>query len=173
MPLTRDQKEKIVTDLSKLLRNKTSAVITDFTGTKAEQMAQLRRKLHEAGCDYSVVKKSLLDISLTEADQPEIDTESLEGQIAIATSPDDEVTPAKIIYEFAKDHNLEMILKGIVGEEEKRKEQMVQLAQLPSKDELQAQLVGSLKSPLVGLENILSANTRKLCMVLRAKAEQA
>jgi len=173
MPLTRDQKDKIVTELSKLLEKKKSAVITDFTGITAEKMAGLRRKLHEANCEYTVIKKTLLDIALEEADQPEIDSTQLEGQIAIAISPDDEVKPAKIIYDFAEENDLDMILNGIVEDEEKGKEQMVKLAQLPSKDQLQAQLVGSLKSPLAGLNNALSGNLRRLCMTLKAKAEKA
>lgn len=173
MALTKDQKEEILQNLVSAFKNQKSVIITDYTGINAEEMRKLREKLHNNNCRYKVVKKTLLSLALNKADQPEIEPEKLEGQIGVAISQEEAVSPAKIIYNFSQEQGNEMILTGIVEGKKTEKSKIIKLAQLPSRQELQTKLVGSINAPLSRLRNNLAGNINRLCMVLRAKTQQA
>lgn len=171
MPLTREQKEEIVSELKEKFENNKSIVITDYTGVTAEELRDLRRRFYEENCDYKVVKKTLLELALKEADTEKVDPAELEGQIAVGISAD-EVTAPKLIHEFAEENDYELIIDGILNQEKADKETMLKLAQLPGKEKLQADLVGSLNAPITNLRNVLAGNLNKLTAILRARKEK-
>jgi large subunit ribosomal protein L10 len=99
--------------------------------------------------------------------------EEMHGKtIALAYSSIDEVEPAKIVYNFSKSNNAVSLVGGIVNCEYFEKNKAVALAQLPSRDELYAKVVGSLSAPLSGMVNVLSGNLRGLVSVLKQYSEK-
>ena len=91
----------------------------------------------------------------------------MSGQPALAFGYEDEILPAKIVYDFSRENGRVKILSGLVNGEYLGNEAIVSLAQLPSKQELLAKLIGGISSSLFGLNNVLSGNLRKLIYILK------
>lgn len=165
--LTKEKKKEIISDLADKLSRQKAVVFFDFTGLKVNDSQKLRDKLREQGIDCQVSRKTLIDLALEKAGFGKIKTKDIPGQPALAFGYQDEVLPAKIIYDFSKGNKNVRVLSGLVNGEYLANEAIISLAQLPSKQELLAKLVGAVSSPLVGLENVLSGNLRKLIYLLK------
>ena len=168
--LTRSQKEELVKELTEKIKASKAIVFADYSGVKATDINNLKSRLKKEGTNLRVVKKSLVDISLKNA-QIEIDMKSLVGQMAITISDNDEVAPARILSKFAKENENLKILGGVLGIKGMSAQEVLALAKLPSKEEMLAKLVGTLNAPLTGLVNVLSGNTRGLVNVIKAIAD--
>lgn len=168
---TRQQKEEIVKELAQKIKNSKTVVFSDFKGLTVSDMTTLRSELREKDIDFKVLKKTLITIALKDAGI-EMDVTKMEGQIAVAVSAGDEVEASKIIAKMAKVNENLKIAGGILGDKVLSQEEVVALSKLPSKDELLAKLVGTLKSPISGFANVLAGNIRGLVQVLKAIEEK-
>ena len=146
---TKAQKAEVVTALAGKLKRASTIYVTDFTGLDVAQITQLRRKLRAAGAEYAVVKNTLARRALTAAQVAGIDSH-LDGPTALVLGGVDPVASAKILTDFAKEHEKPAIKGGVVEGKSISPAEVKQLAALPSKPELLAQLAGSLQSPLAG-----------------------
>jgi len=135
------------------------------------EIEELRGKCIEEGVGYSVAKKTLLNIALEKAGIKDIDTKSIEGSLATVFGMEDEVAPAKILAEFAKDHEALEIKGGILEGKLAPAEEIIKLSKLPSKAELYAKVVGSINAPVSGFVNVLAGNLRGLVYALNAIKE--
>lgn len=164
---TKDQKKKIVSDLAEKLKNSKAAVFSDYKGLPVKEMMALRKELRKQGIDFAVAKKTLMNLAFKKA-KIDVDVRKMEGQLAIAISPEDEVEAAKIIAKNAKGNENLKILGGILETRFLGKEEVMELSKLPGKEELLAKLVGSLNAPVSGFVNVLAGNLRGLLNVLKA-----
>lgn len=171
MPKSRQQKDAMVEDIVNHLTDMKAAVFVHFSGVKIADSDALRQKCRENNVAYSVTKKTLLKLGLKKAGIDDVDEQSLEGNIATAFGMTDEVTPAKLMHEFAKDHEGFRLMGGIIEAKFINAAEVTALAQLPSKQELLAKLVGSINAPVSGLVNVLAGNLRGLVQVLNAIKE--
>lgn len=165
--ITKQKKKEIVEELIDKLSRQKTVVFSDFTGLNMNQLNELRKKLKKESIDYKVAKKTLIDLALQKSGFKDIKIKNLTGQISAAFGYQDELAPAKILYGFSKKNNALKILAGLVNGEFFGDEQMIGLAKMPSKQELLAKLVGSLKTPLTGLSNALGGNLRKLIYIFK------
>ncbi len=171
MPQTREEKKQLVKDLTELFKTMKSAVFADFKGLKVKEITALRRLCHAQGIAYTVAKKTLMKIAAQDAGLS-FDPGALADSYALALGLKDEVSPAKILVDFAKKHEALKILGGILEGKMVEKSAIMTLAQLPSRAELLAKLVGSLRSPLAGLVNVMAGNIRGLLYILSAYKEK-
>lgn len=171
MPKTKLQKEQTIKELSEKLGKIKTAVFADFKGLKVNESYELRSKCKEQGIDVEVVKKTLLNKSFKNAGITDTDVKKLEGGITIFLGYEDEVAPAKAVFDYAKTHEALKITGGIMDGKFIDKAMIESLAKLPSKQELLAKLVGSIKSPITGMVNVLAGNLRGLVNVLNAIKE--
>ena len=162
------QEIKVLED--KLSRAK-GAVLADFRGLNVSQITKLRGKLREAGVDYKVSKNTLLGIAAHNVGITGLE-ESLNGPTSVALSYDDPVLAAKLISDFAKENKSMQIKAGLLNNTAISKEQVMDLANLPSREVLLAQLLSVLNMPLTNLANVLSAPTRNLVYALEAVRKQ-
>jgi large subunit ribosomal protein L10 len=169
--VTKKQKKQIIEDLSKKFKEQKSTIFFNYSGLKVDQFQDLRNQLREKGMECKVAKKTLADLALKEAGYEHVKTEELEGQVAIVLGYEDEILPAKTIYEFSKQNESLNILAGLVESQYLDSDSVIALAKLPSRDELIAKLVGQMKAPLSGLVNSLDGNLRKLVFALKAISE--
>ncbi len=172
--MARPEKVAIVEEVSEKLARSEAVVLTDFRGLTVQQLTELRAKLSEAGVEYKVVKNTLTRLAAAKAGFEPFD-EVLNGPTAIAFGYKDPVAPAKILNDFAKDHpDLEIkggLLNGVFIDTAEVK----RLASLPSRDELLAKLMGSMKAPISGLVGVLHGTLRSVVAVIdavRAKKEE-
>lgn len=168
---TKEQKKKLVKELSQKLKDSKATVFSDFKGMNVKDMTILRKELREKGIDFQVLKKTLLGVALKKVSL-EMDTKKLEGQIAVAISSQDEVDAAKIIAKNSKSKKNLKIVGGLLGLKALSKEEVLALSKLPSKEELLAKLVGTINAPVSGLVNVLAGNLRGLVQTLKAIGEK-
>lgn len=155
-------KQNIVSEIAEKLDKATSCVVVDYRGLTVDEVTQLRNKFREADVEYKVLKNTLVRRAAKQINKMEnFDDEKLVGTNAFAISYDDAVAPAKIIKDFAKDHpNLEFKM-GYVEGEFYDATQLENLAQIPSREELIAKLLGSLKAPLSNFVYLVDAIAKK------------
>jgi len=168
MAKTKQKKEELLKNLKAKLADSKSIVFANFTGLSVKDTEDLRAKCREAEVEYLVAKKTLLKKALEEAG---FEVPKLEGEISAAFSVKDEVIAAKVLDTFAKGHEQIKFLAGILENKMIDAEEVKGLAKLPSKDELFAKMVGSIKAPISGFVNVLSGNLRGFVNVLNAIKE--
>ena len=164
--LTKPQKQNLVKDLAERLAKIKAAVFADYTGLSVAKMTDLRKKLREQGIEMKVAKKTLIDLAIKEVNIENVDIKKMAGQVALIMGYGDEISPAKILYNFAKTGEKIKILGGVLENKFIDASGVLGLAKLPSKQELLAKAVGSIAAPLAGLVNVLQGNLRNLVYVL-------
>ena len=167
---TRNQKKDLVKDLAQKIKDSKSVVFADFKGVKVKDLTELKKELRKEGVSFKVLKKTLINIALKEAGV-EASTKEMEGQVAISTSPNDEVAPAKIINKFSKANENLKILGGVLESKMMSIDEVKSLAMLPSKEELLGKLVGTIQAPISGFVNVCAGNLRGLVQVLKGIGE--
>ncbi|MFH0780249.1 MAG: 50S ribosomal protein L10 [Parcubacteria group bacterium] len=167
MAKSKSTKQQFLTDLSGKLKSAKSAVIADYTGLKVSASEELRRNCGKENVEFLATKKTLLKIALKEQGI-DIETKDLAGSLGLAISAIDEAAPAKIIKNFAKKHPAVAFRAGILDGKLISMETLKQLADLPSKIELLAKTVATIKAPITGFVNVLAGNLRGLINVLNA-----
>ena len=165
--LTRTQKKELVDDLSDKIKRQKSLILTDVTGVSVGDIQGLRKELRFGKIEYQVAKKTLIDLAMKK-EKKDFDVSGFTGSLAVAFSYDDPIAPIKILSKFAKTHEKFRILGGIMENKVLTIEEIKELAAIPSKQELLARLVNSIKSPLSGLVNVLEGNFRNLVGLLSA-----
>ena len=168
MVLTKVQKEKILEDLEEKIAKQKAMIFVDFTGLRVKDFSSLRKKLKAVGEEMKVAKKTLMGIAFKKA-KIEIETKKLPGEAALVFGYKDELMPAKIVYQFSRECPNLKILGGFFGNKFLETEKIIELAKLPTREELLARLVGSISSPISNLVSVLEANIKGLITVL-AKA---
>jgi len=165
--LTKKQKEQVIEDLTDRIKRQKVLVFTDFSGLKVSETRDLRKKLREAGMEYKVAKKTLIKLALEKAKKV-ADIMQFKSSVALVFGYNDPIMPAKIISGFSKEHNKLKVLGGLMEDKVLTVEEIKELAKIPSREELLAKLVWSIKSPVSGFVNVLSGNIRNLIGILTA-----
>ncbi len=174
----RAAKEKEVEVVRERFQRAVATVLVDFRGMNVEQVTELRARFREKGIEYRVVKNNLVLKALEGTDISGRDglAPFLKGPTAVAWSFEDPSSAAKIIKAFRKegDDNEKLtvkcgLLEGQIFEGEAVESQ---LATLPGKDEIRAQLLAQLQAPMQSLVRQLSAPGQNLAYVLDAKVRE-
>ena len=173
MSITRNQKETVVSHLNDGIEEAGAVVLADFTGINVEQMTELRKQMREAGVTFTVVKNTLLKRAFEEigVDSEEGIYSLFNGPTAIAYSTD-EVAPAKILKEFSKANKGIPVLKGgFVSGKTFNAGDVMDLADMPSREELLSKILGSANAPLQGFVMVTSGVIRKFLYAVNAISE--
>lgn len=173
MAISRQTKETQVSELAALLGNAKMTAFAAYQGVSVKQLQSLRRAARANGVTIKVVKNRLVRVALAQIETLKtVDTSELKGQLLYAISDSDEVMPAQVLAKFAKENDALQLLGGIdasgvmLGTAD-----IKALADLPTKDQLRGQLVGTLAAPLTGFVNVLAGNVRGVLNVLNARAK--
>lgn len=151
-----ESKKAMVKELADRLSNAQAGVLADYRGLTVEQDTELRRKLREANVQYTVIKNSIIHFAVKEAGLEGLDS-VLEGPTALATSSEDVVSPAKVLCDFAKDHEKLEVKAGFVDGAVISIDEVKKYASIPSKEVLISKMLGSLLSPIGALARTLQA----------------
>jgi large subunit ribosomal protein L10 len=173
MALTKQKKDEVVAQVAELLAGAKMTVVAKYQGTTVKAMQQLRRDVRDSGTKVQVVKNRLVVKALQSSDTLKgVDTSELSGMLLYAFNSEDEVAPAKALADFAKANpSLEFV--GAITPEGKfvGADEVKALAALPGRDELIAQVVATLLSPVNDMTNALSGNLHALLDGVEAKAQ--
>ena len=147
------------------------AVVTEYRGMTVEEITKLRRALQKEDADYMVTKNTLAKVA-SKGTQFEVLEEVLKGPVAIAFGYADEVAPAKVLKKFIKEAKKgQVIAAALDGKLLNAKETEV-LADLPSKEELYAKMLGCINSPATGIAGAVNAVMSGLVRAMDQVAKQ-
>lgn len=155
-----EQKKAQVASLVEKIKNSPAGVLVDYKGINVADDTALRKELRENGVEYSVVKNTMLKFAAEEVGFNDM-IEHLNGTTAIAIASDDVVAPAKILANFAKDHENFTIKTGFLEGAVVPVSKIEELAKLPSKEVLIAQTLYSFNYPIMQLAIALNAIAEK------------
>jgi len=171
MATSRQKKEELLAELKEDFGAAKSIVFADLHGLTVEQSQHLRRTLRDKGVKTRVAKKTLIMLAGKEHGY-DIQKSFLDGQIAVAYSMEDEVAAAQELYALGKKNEKIQLVGGIFEGKIADKAMITAVAQLPSREELLAKLVGSMKAPLSGFHGVLHHTIRGFVQVCDQIAKQ-
>lgn len=172
MALSKDKKSEVVSEITELLNTSRMSVVAKYQGTTVKAIQALRRQARENGTKVKVVKNRLVIKAVQQTEVlKDVDTSALQGMLLYAFNAEDEVAPAQILDEFAK-KNPTIEFVGAITAEGKFIDaaEVKALAGLPSKNQLIAQVIATLNSPVNDVMNGLSGNLHALLDGIEAKA---
>ena len=150
------EKQAIVASLTEKLQGAAAGVIVDYKGITVAQDTELRNQFRAAGVEYAVVKNTLTRFAANKAGYTEFD-ELLNGTTSMASTTDDPIAPARVVCEFAKKNkNVVKIKGGMVEGKVLSVEELMSFGELPSKNALVAQVLGTFLAPISSLAVVLN-----------------
>ena len=153
MAISKAKKNTLVADLTELLSDSKMVVYAKYEGLTVAELQELRKLARESDVKIKVVKNRLMRVAMKEiAAFKNTETDGLTGQLLYSVGADEDFSAAKVLAKFAKTHEKMELIGGWNGEGANlSKEEVVTLGSLPTKNELIAQIVDTLLSPLNGI----------------------
>ncbi len=153
MAISKDKKNTLVADLTALLSDSKMVVYAKYQGLSVKEMEELRKLARESGVKIKVVKNRLVKVAMKEiAAYKDTDASTLTGQLLYALGTDEDFDAAKILTKFAKTHDKMELIGGFSADGASlSKEEVTTLGNLPTKNELIAQVVDTLLSGVNGI----------------------
>lgn len=151
----RKERKELVAELQSRIENAKSVVFTEYHGLSASQISDLRSKLRDLGAEAGVARNKLLSIALNK------DEVELKGPTMTVFANEDPIAAIKVLFDFSKEHeDLPVIKSGVVEGKVVSAKELEVLSNLPSKEQLIAQVVGGFKSPITGIVGVLGGVQR-------------
>lgn len=171
--MDRNEKSSIVADIKARFDKMTSAVFLDFKGLTVEDVNKLRSEFRKSGVDYRVVKNTLVKQAIKGESWAASLGGTLAGMTGVAWSYEDPSAAAKVVKAFRKDNEKLQVKAGLVeGQLLDGKAVESQLATMPGKQELRAQLLATLQAPLQNFVALLNAPAQNFAYLLAAKKDK-
>lgn len=167
MAITRQQKEEILQELIKKFGDAKSVSFGQYAGMSVSEMAEMRNKMREMGVEFKVAKRTLFKLAAKE-NGIEIPDELMEGTVGAAFSYEDAVSGPKALKDASKKVKVVKLLGGVMEGKVISIQQMGELADLESREELLAKFVGMMRAPL---QNFYGAINSPLGSLARAFGE--
>lgn len=164
--MNKNEKLESIAEAKELIENATAVYLTDYSRINVEDISGIRNQFRKDGVTYRVFKNTLFKRALVESGKFEKLAEHLEGMTGFAFASTNPVAPAKIIKKY-NDTSQKFQLKACYIETQYFDgSELAQLAELPTKDELIAGIMGSLNSPASGIVGSITAVIRNLVSVI-------
>lgn len=146
-------KKATVAAMAEQIKGATAGVFVDYKGITVDQDTKLRNEFRDAGVQYSVVKNTLTRLAARENGY-DFD-EVLNGTTSFAITTGDPIAPARIVSQFAKQNKVLTIKGGFVEGKIVSVEELNAFGELTSKNDLVAQVLGTLLAPISSLAFVL------------------
>ncbi|MDM8533301.1 50S ribosomal protein L10 [Clostridiaceae bacterium HSG29] len=156
-----EMKKKIVEEIKGKLEKSKSVILSDYRGLNVTETSELRKNFREAGVEYKVYKNNLVKLAVEGTEFAEL-AKDLVGPNAIAFGYDDPVVPAKVIKNFSKNNDKLTLKTGVIEGEYYEAAKMLEIAEIPSKDQLIVKFLGSIKSPVNNFVYLLNNISEKM-----------
>ena len=167
----RPEKNQIIDEIKSRVDRAPYVLLTDYTGMHVEQFNELRNRLSGANAEFRVVKNNLLRRALQGSNLPDLET-YLHGQSAVVLGDTDVSAAAKVLKAFAAEFKKPKLKIGILDKAVVNVDQIMALADLPSKGVLQAKLLGLLIAPASQLVRLLNTPASQIAQVLKAHSDK-
>jgi len=154
------KKAEVVKQTVELINNAESAIVVDYRGLTVAEVTDLRKQLRDAGVKMSVIKNKILDRAVEGTDYEDLKS-TFVGPTAVAFSDEDPIAPAKILKNFADDHDALEIKGGFIEKNVKTLDEINEYATMPSREDLLSMLASALQDPM-----------RKIARAVKAVADK-
>ncbi|MBF5054555.1 50S ribosomal protein L10 [Alcanivorax venustensis ISO4] len=171
MPLNLEDKRAIVVSVNAAASEALSAVVADYRGLSVAEMTNLRLKARETGVYLKVVRNTLAKRAVAGTEY-ECLTDALVGPTVLAFSQDDPGAAARLIKDFAKDHDALEVKALAVGGVAYEAKDIDVLAKLPTRDEAIAQLMSVMQAPVAKFVRTLNEVPGKFVRTMAAVKDQ-
>ncbi len=169
----RDEKKQMVKDIKSLVEPASGVVLISYKGLRVHEFADLRTKLaEEAEAECHVVPNRLLRRAASETDHNGLAETELGGETAVVATFGDPVKTVQVIRDFARQHHEVAFKAGSIEGRTCSVEDMDAIADLPSKEVLQAQLLSVLQAPAQRLVSVLNNSVGSVVYALNAYLEK-
>ena len=162
-------KEVTIAELTEELGRVQGTIVTDYRGLTVAQITDLRRRLRKVGAKYQVAKNTLFRIALANRNMPDLG-DMLEGPSAIIFAEGDPVEATKTLMAFVKELRKEMpaVKGGLLGDRVMTPADVSNLASLPPREVIYANLLGTLQTPASSVVSIIGAVLQNLVGTIEA-----
>lgn len=171
MAITKARREELLAQYIDLLNQSQAVFLTEFSAMEVKRMEELRAEVRKADGRFYVTKNTLLRIALQQTGRP-VPEDLLKGQTSASFALGEAPALAKAISEFAKSEEKLTLKGGILNKDLLTSEQVEALAQLPSLDQLRAQIIGLISAPAQNITSAVANGVRQLINVLDAYAKK-
>jgi large subunit ribosomal protein L10 len=168
----REEKKYLVEEVGQHLDKSNYCFLTDFTGITVDETEDLRTKLAKHDAEFHVVKNSILKLASQEREFEAYDEEWLKGQTAIVTGGENIGPVVKVLEAYHKEKDKVAVKGGVVEKKALDAQGVLALRNLPTRDELRAQLLSLFTQPGTSLVRLLNAPGSQFVTVLQRKSEQ-
>jgi large subunit ribosomal protein L10 len=159
--MSKAERQSEVEVLTEKLKGSATLYVTDFSGLTVERMTDFRRRLRAVGARYVVVKNTLAQRALDASDIKSLDRKLFKGPIGVVLAGDDPLPAAKVLGEFAKQHEKPAVRAGLVDGKQVEPAYIKRLGELPSREVLLGQFAGALNGILYQMVGALEALREK------------
>lgn len=166
-----EEKQKVVKEIEEKLEKAMLVIFTDYRGVNVDEITDLRNKLRTPGVEFKVLKNTMTEFALKNTGNEEA-IPYISGPNAVLFSQEDPVGPTKVIYDFIKQYKKMEVKVGILEGQIVSPERVKALADLPPREVLVAQVLGTMQAPITSLVYVLNANISGLARVLDQIREQ-
>jgi large subunit ribosomal protein L10 len=169
------QKEAVLKDTRERISDVRGIYLADFSGMTVQSLSLLRKRCREQGVQFRVIKNTLLKRAFNERGIQELD-EHLVGPTGLVFSPVNEMAPAKILSDFAKEFEKPRVKAAVVDGRLYDTKAIVKLAALPSREVLLSQLLGTFIAPMstfLGAINAMLATPANMADALAREKSKA
>ncbi|MBQ3321599.1 MAG: 50S ribosomal protein L10 [Firmicutes bacterium] len=154
------EKQVVIDEIKDKFERAQSAVVIDYMGITVAQADAMRKKLREAGVDYTIYKNTLVKRAIDGTDYAEM-AEILEGPSAFAFSYEDATAPARVLNEAIKEFKKMEFKGGFVEGDFYDKDGITQIASIPSREVLISKFMGSIQSPIANFARVVKQIAEK------------
>ena len=166
--MNKEKKKKYIEEMKKFFTSRSSVFVTHYQGLNVKQLDLLRDEMRKHGILFRITKNRITKLALKDTKYKKLEN-LFNGPTAVAFS-DDAITSAKILTKFTKTNSHLKIIGGIMEEEPLTKEEVANIATLPTLDEARGKIVGILKAPAQKIMSILLAPGSKIAILAHAKS---
>ncbi|MEJ2320038.1 MAG: 50S ribosomal protein L10 [Gemmatimonadales bacterium] len=166
-----EEKQQVAEELATRLRDADTIFLTDFTGLDVKEITEFRTKVRDGGLEYRVVKNTLARRAIEGLELDALD-EHLVGPTALLLGGSDPVAPARIIRDFAREHDSRPVVKiALIERQVVTPGNVEAMADLPSRDELLGSIAGGLTAPIAGIVGVLAGLIRDVTYMIEEVAK--
>jgi large subunit ribosomal protein L10 len=171
LAISREKKEAMVADYVDKVSRSPVMILADYRGLTVANVTDLRQRLREQNSGFHVIKNKLFALALQESGI-EVPLDRLDGPLAVGFCFGEPPAVAKVLLDFARETQILQVRGAILSGQFVGAEQVRAIADLPPREVLLAQLLGTLQGPMSTLVSTITAPLREIAQVLRARSEQ-
>lgn len=171
MAISRDKKTELLKEYKEIVENKSGYFLVSSDNIDTATITDLKKSLKDSNANFKVLKNTIFKLALQDSKQP-VEIQTFDGATAVIYFDEDPTIPAKLVKEVQEETEQMQARGGVYEGKFLTEDKVLQLAEIPSREQLLGMLVGSMSAPLTGFMNAVTGNVRSLTVALKGISEK-